>query len=51
VSPGQLQNVINTSAQISMRDVVKRLNSNINRMIDVAKQDVGLERSKLLAMT
>jgi len=51
VTPSQLQTVIDTSAQISTRDVINRLNSSINRMIDVAKQDVILERSKLLAMT
>lgn len=51
VSPAQLQGVINASAQISMRDVANRLNSNINRLIQVAKHDVNIERSKLLAMT
>lgn len=50
VTPAQLENVITANSQISVRDVVNRLNSNINRMIAIAKADVVLERSKLLAM-
>ena len=51
VTPKQLGDVIAASNQISVRDVVNRLNSNINLMINVAKQDLIIERSKLLAMT
>ena len=51
VTPKQLQSVIGAGTQISVRDVVNRLNNNINLMISVAKEDVRLERSKLMAMT
>jgi len=51
VTPKQLQNVIGVGTQISVRDVVNRLNNNISLMISVAKEDVRLERSKLMAMT
>jgi hypothetical protein len=51
VTPKQLQSVIGAGTQISVRDVVNRLNTNINLMISVAKEDVRLERSKLMAMT
>lgn len=51
VTPAQLQKVIGAGTQISVRDVVNRLNNNINLMISVAKEDVRLERSKLMAMT
>jgi len=51
VTPKQLGDVLNASAQISVRDVVNRLNTNINMLIAVAKADVNLERSKLRAMT
>jgi len=51
VTPKQLQNVIGAGTQISVRDVVNRLNNNISLMISVAKEDVRLERSKLMAMT
>lgn len=50
-TPAQLQKVIETGGQISVRDVVNRLNSNINRMITLAKEEVNLERSKLYAMS
>jgi hypothetical protein len=51
VTPKQLQNVIGAGTQISVKDVVNRLNNNISLMISVAKEDVRLERSKLMAMT
>ena len=51
VTPAQLQKVIGAGTQISIKDVVNRLNNNINLMISVAKEDVRLERSKLMAMT
>jgi hypothetical protein len=51
VTPKQLQSVIGAGTQISVKDVVNRLNNNINLMISVAKEDVRLERSKLMAMT
>ena len=51
VTPSQLQKVIGAGTQISVRDVVNRLNNNISLMISVAKEDVRLERSKLMAMT
>lgn len=51
VTPAQLQKVVGAGTQISVRDVVNRLNNNISLMISVAKEDVRLERSKLMAMT
>ncbi len=51
VSPTQLKKVMDASAQISIKDVVNRLNTNINMLIAVAKADINVERSKLRAMT
>jgi hypothetical protein len=51
VTPKQLGDVVKASSQISVKDVVNRLNTNINRLIAMTKADINVERSKLRAMT
>lgn len=50
VTPKQLGDVISAGNQISVKDVINRLNTNVNRLIQITKEDISIERSKLMAL-
>lgn len=50
VTPKQLGDVMVAGNQISVKDVINRLNSNVNRLIQITKEDISIERSKLMAL-
>lgn len=47
VSPGELNTALNNIGQISLADFITGLNSNVNLLISLTKEDLRIEKSKL----
>jgi hypothetical protein len=49
VSPEQLSSSLTSIGQISLAEFITSLNSNVNLLISLTKEDIRVERSKLSA--